>query len=91
MKESDKPKMAFASRYGLWEWNVTPFGLTNAPATFQWLMEEVLVGLQWKILALYNVIVFARTTEEHLDRSVVVLVRCKVLGLKLKPMKCDLL
>ena len=70
-----------------------PFGLTNAPATFQRLMEKVLAGLQWKILALYldDVIVFAGSPEEHLDRLAVVLERCRVAGLRLKPKKCDLL
>ena len=45
MSEEDKYKTAFASRYGLWEWNVMSFGLTNAPATFQRLMEWILTGL----------------------------------------------
>jgi transposase InsO family protein len=93
MKECDKEKTAFASKYGLWEFNVMPFGLCNAPATFQRLMEQVLRGLQWRILALYldDVIIFAGSVEEHLSRLEKVFERCRKAGLKLKPKKCDLL
>ena len=54
MDKEDKAKTAFTMRYGLYEWNVMLFGLCNAPpATFQCLMEKVMAGLQWKILASY--------------------------------------
>jgi hypothetical protein len=67
MREEDKPITAFSTKHGLYEWNVMPFGLTNAPATFQRLMERVLEGLQWKILALYldDIIIYAPTAKEH--------------------------
>ena len=70
MSEEDRPKTAFATRYGLFEWNVMPFGLCNAPATFHRLMEKVMIGLQWRILALYldDVVVFADTVSNHLGR-----------------------
>ena len=42
VKEEDKPKTAFATDWGLYECNVMSFGLTNAPATFQWLMTMIL-------------------------------------------------
>lgn len=93
MEESDKPKTAFASKYGLWEWNVMPFVLTNAAATFQGLMEQVLKGLQWWILAWYlnDIIVFANSVNEHLERLKIVFQRCKNASLKLKPKKYNLL
>jgi hypothetical protein len=93
MEEIDKEKTAFASKYGSWEFNVMPFGLCNAPATFQRLMEQVLRGLQWRILALYldDVIIFAKDLDEHFVRLEMVFERCREAGLKLKPKKCDLL
>ena len=70
-----------------------PFGLCNAPATFQRLMEEVLRGMQWQIAMLYidDIIVYGTTVEQHLDRLGQVLDRLRQAGLKLKPKKCTLL
>jgi hypothetical protein len=93
MREEDNPVMAFITKHRLFEWNVMSFGLTNAPATLQRLMERVLDGLQWKILALYlnDIIVYAPTAEEHVRRLAVVLDRCRQAGLKLKAAKCELM
>jgi len=48
VEESDKEKTAFSTMNGHFEFNVLPFGMTNAPATFQRLMECVLAGLTYK-------------------------------------------
>jgi hypothetical protein len=49
---------AFATRSGLYEFRVMPFGLKGAPATFERLMETVLAGLQWDICLIYLDILF---------------------------------
>ena len=90
--EKDKPKTAMTTPFGLFEFNRMPFGLTNAPATFQRLMERCLTGLNLKICLAYldDVIVFARTFEEMLEKLEAVLKRLGGHGLKLKPSKCKL-
>ena len=49
----DKEKTAFTIGTGLWQFTVMPFGLCNAPATFERLMETVLAGLSWKTCLVY--------------------------------------
>ena len=91
-ERTDKPKTAMTTPFGLFEFNRMPFGLTNAPATFQRLMERCLTGLNLKICLAYldDVIVFARTFEEMLEKLEAVLKRLGGHGLKLKPSKCKL-
>ena len=70
LAEKDRPKTAFSiAGGGLWQFTVMPFGLCNAPATFERLMEQVLHGLSWKqcLVFLDDIIVFSKTFSEHLD------------------------
>lgn len=48
MEEADKLKAAFVYPLGLWEFNQMPQGITNAPSTFQWLMERCMGDLNQK-------------------------------------------
>jgi hypothetical protein len=69
MAEGDKEKTAFITRDGLFEFNVMPFGLCNAPATFQRLMDMVMCGLKWKKCLVYfdDILVFTHGSfEQHL-------------------------
>ncbi|KAL7878823.1 hypothetical protein AOLI_G00097970 [Acnodon oligacanthus] len=68
-----------------------PMGLTNAPPTFQRLMELVLHGLHWKECLIYldDVLVFSWTFSQHLDSLEEVLGRFYTAGLKLKASKCS--
>ena len=77
MDEADKPKTAFCTTEGLFQFQVMPFGLSNAPATFQRLMDLVLACLQWSECLVYldDVIVLGRTFEEHLRNICSVLQR----------------
>ena len=45
-----------------------PFGLCNAPATFQWLMDSVIVGLQWSTCLVYidDIIIMGKTFNDHM-------------------------
>ena len=69
-----------------------PFGLCNAPSTFQRCMELIFRGLQWDILLVYldDIIVFSSNFDEHLGRLEEVLKRLSEAGLKIKPSKCGL-
>lgn len=92
MAEEDKPKTAFSFGQGLWQFNVMPFGLCNAPGCFERLMERVLDGLQWRTALIYldDVIVYGGTFEEELGRLEEVLQRLRKANLKLSPKKCSL-
>lgn len=72
IRESDKAKTAFGTpRGGLYQYNVMPFGLCNAPSTFQRVIEQALRGLQWQITVLYldDIIVYSRTFTDHLKNQ----------------------
>ena len=86
-------KTAFCTADGLFEFNVMPFGLCNAPATFQRLMDLILAGLQWSACLVYldDIIIMGKSFEEHLGNLGAVLERLQKAGLKLKPDKCAFL
>ena len=88
----DRQKTAFIPRRGLYEFNVMPFGLCNAPATFERLMELVLSGLHWQICLIYldDIIIFGKTFAEMIQNLDTVLARFAQAGLKLKSQKCQL-
>ena len=89
----DRPKTAFCTPEGLFEFNVMPFGLCNAPATFQRLMNLILGGLQLSSCLVYldDIIVMGRSFDEHLRNLATVFDRIQEAGLKLKPAKCQFL
>ena len=65
--KDDREKFAFCTHKGLYQFNVMPFALCNAPATFQRLMDMVLNGLLWhSCLYIDDIIIFRRTFEQHL-------------------------
>ncbi len=92
LAEPDRAKTAFITKHGLFEYTRMPFGLCNAPSTFQRAMELVLRGLQWIILLIYldDVIVTGRNFKEHLQHLRSVLDRFRQAGIKLKAKKCRL-
>ena len=78
---------------GVYEFLRMPYGLCNALATFQRLMQNCLgeLNLTYALIYLDDVIVFSRTEEEHLHRLWVVFAHFLKHGLKLKPSKCHFL
>lgn len=90
--EEDRHKTAFSvGPLGFYECNRMAFGLTNAPATFQRLMETCMgdLNLQECLIYLDDVLVFSDTFDEHLKRLQGVFQRIEKHGLKLKPSKCE--
>lgn len=92
LDEKDKEKSAFSTGDGLWQFTVMPFGLCNAPATFERLMEHVLRGLHWKTCLVYldDIIVMGKDFDDHLRKLQEVFIRIGAAGLKLSPKKCSL-
>jgi hypothetical protein len=90
--EKDRHKTAFITRYGLFEHIRMPFGLCNAPATFQRVIQFILRGLTWKNVLAYldDVIILGEDFEGHLESVRIVLDRFREHNLKLKAKKCSL-
>ncbi|XP_069802715.1 uncharacterized protein [Dendropsophus ebraccatus] len=93
MAPEDREKTAFTTPMGLFEFTSMPFGLCNAPATFQRLMERCLGHLNFQSVLLYldDVIVYSRTYEDHVHHLAEVFQVLIDHGLKIKPSKCHLL
>ncbi|UYV83713.1 K02A2.6-like [Cordylochernes scorpioides] len=86
----DREKTAFTTGNGLWQFKVMPFGLCNAPATFERLMETVLQGIPLETCLVYldDIIVMGKSFEEHLINLERVLQKIRGARLKLNPRKC---
>ena len=91
LESKSKEKTAFSTDSGLYEFNVMPFGLCNAPATFQRFMDATLAGLKWKNLVVYmdDIIVFSSTFEEHIDDLNEVFKRLSKANVTLNQNKCE--
>ncbi|KAK3529642.1 hypothetical protein QTP70_032519 [Hemibagrus guttatus] len=91
MAEDARPKTVFVSHCGLFQIRVLPFGLCNAPATFQRLMNSVLAGLIYRSCAVYldDIVVASPTFKQHLDDLREVFSRIKSAGLTIKLAKCQ--
>ncbi|UYV84725.1 K02A2.6-like [Cordylochernes scorpioides] len=89
----DREKTAFTTGNGLWQFKVMPFGLCNAPATFERLMETVRQGIPLETCLVYldDIIVMGKSFDEHLINLERVLQKIRGARLKLNPRKCKLL
>ena len=89
--DEDREKTAFTTPFGLYEFNRMSFGLTNAPATFQRLMQHCFRDEVFDILLIFldDIIVYSRTLAEHIERLDKVFTILRNHGLKLKMRKCS--
>ena len=92
IKHVDVEKTGFITHVGLFKMMKMPFGLCNAPSTYQRLMTSVLQGLLGRICIAYldNVIVVSKRHADHVANLKAVFERIRAAGLKLKPAKCNL-
>uniref|UniRef100_A0A8C5LU94 Gypsy retrotransposon integrase-like protein 1 n=1 Tax=Leptobrachium leishanense TaxID=445787 RepID=A0A8C5LU94_9ANUR len=89
LAEEATPKSAFITPFGLYQFRVMPFGMKNAPATFQRLIDRLLDGLQGFACAyLDDIAIYSQSWEEHLVHVGTVLGRIRDANLTLKPEKC---
>jgi hypothetical protein len=87
----DIPKTTFTSRYGLYEFTVMSFGLTNAPTYFMYLMNKVFMEYLDKFVVVFidDILVFSRSEEEHEEHLRLVLQKLCEHQLYAKFNKCD--
>jgi hypothetical protein len=75
IRAEDIPKTTFTTRYGLFEYLVMSFGLTNAPAHFMYLMNSVFMPELDKFVAVFidDILIYSRSMEEHEEHLLIVL------------------
>ena len=93
MSPEDSHKTVFSTPCDHYEFYRMPFGLKNAPATFQRLMDLVLTGPQETELFVYlnDIVLYANSLEEHEEKFNKLMERLSVANLKLHPDKCQFL
>ena len=91
VKESDKPLTAFVTKYGLFEFNVAPFGIATMPSIYSRMMAGVLRGLAFAAVFLDDTLVHSTTVREHSSHLRMVFMRLTAAGIQLKATKVKLL
>jgi hypothetical protein len=91
IRPCDIPKTAFSTRYGLYEYLVMSFGLTNAPAYFMYLMNSVFMPELDKFVVVFidDILIYSKTKEDHVNHLRVVLQRLRDHRLYAKFSKCE--
>jgi hypothetical protein len=91
IRESDIPKIAFHTRYGLYEYTMMSFGLTNAPAYFMYLMNKVFMEYLDKFVVVFidDILIFSKIEEEHETHLRLVLEKLRAHQLYAKFSKCE--
>ena len=90
LTRESRAKSAFVVPMGKWQFKHTPFGLSQAPAYFQLLIDKVLMGCSGFAMGyLDDIIIFSKTEEEHLQHLEEIFIRLRKFGLKMKREKCS--
>ena len=91
IREQDIPKTAFTTRYGLYEYTVMSFGLTNAPAYFMNMMNKVFMEFLDKFIVVFidDILVYSKNEEEHKEHLRLVLGKLREHQLYAKFSKCE--
>jgi hypothetical protein len=91
IRPEDVPKTAFYTRYGLYEYLVMSFGLTNAPAHFMYLMNSVFMPELDKFVVVFidDILVYSENEEDHAEHLRIVLTRLHEHKLYAKFSKCE--
>jgi hypothetical protein len=90
IKKGDEWKTAFRTRYGHFQYNVMPFGLENAPATFQNMMNDILRDMldAGTVVYIDDILIYSETEEQHVELVREVLSRLEKHSLAIEPEKC---
>ncbi|CAF1442774.1 unnamed protein product, partial [Rotaria sordida] len=93
ISEIDKPKTAFITTTGLWEFNVLPMGLTNAPPSFQRIMYNLVVNGREHYCLVYldDIIIFSKTFKDHIKHLDEILRILDKHRFQLNPNKCSIM
>ena len=91
LSKESRPNTAFVSSYDKWEFKRCPFGLAQAPAYFQRLVNKVLSGLTFAFGYLDDILVFSPDMISHLKHLRLLFERLRTADLKLKEVKCNFL
>ncbi|GBG69729.1 hypothetical protein CBR_g4560 [Chara braunii] len=91
IRQEDRYKTAFKTRYGHFEWLVMPFGLTNAPVTFQAAMTTEFRHMLDRFVLIYldDILVYSRSLDEHVEHLRTVLERLRQAKYKANRDKCE--
>ncbi|GBG70149.1 hypothetical protein CBR_g6280 [Chara braunii] len=91
IRPKDQYKTTFQTRYGLYEFVVMPFGLCNAPGTFQHAMNRIFHDYLDKFVAVYldDILIFSKTVEEHVAHLDKVLSLLRQHKFKINGEKCE--
>ena len=91
IKRGDEWKTAFRSKFGSFEYNVIPFGLSNAPSAFQFFMNDIFSDLLGVTVLIYldDILIFSDNQDDHAQHVKEVLQRLRDHNLTINPTKCS--